>query len=88
MQLIIMFWLYLENVTGMLLLFSVLLNIQDDVQNDSNNRVGNHMVFVKIHCTEKITVSYFFVMVMFFVLVLVIVSINSCSDFEATIGQI
>ena len=43
--------LYLENLTDML--FSALLNIQDDVQDGSNNMVGNHMVFAMIHCTEK-----------------------------------
>ena len=63
-------------------------NIQDDVQNGSNNRVGNHMVYVMIHCTEKITAFYFFVMVMIFAFVLVFVSINPCSTFEATFGQI
>ena len=45
--------LYLENLTDML--FSALLNIQDDVQDGSNNMVGNHMVFamIHVHCTEK-----------------------------------
>ena len=39
--------------------FSALLNIQDDVIDGSNNRLGNHMVYAMIHCTEKITRSYF-----------------------------
>ena len=43
--------LYSENLTDML--FSALLNIQDDVQDGSNNMVRNHMVFAMIHCTEK-----------------------------------
>ena len=43
----------------MLGLFSVLLNIQVDVEDGSNNRVGNHMGCAMIDCTEKITDSYF-----------------------------
>ena len=35
------------------------LKYQDDVQDGSNNIVGNHMVFTMIHCTEKIIDSYF-----------------------------
>ena len=57
------------------------------MQDGSNNRVGNHMVFIMIHCTEKITDSYFFrngnafwlvilLLCFVFVLVLVIVSIK------------
>ena len=41
----------MENLTD--ILFSALLNIQDDVQDGSNNMVGNHMVFAMIHCTEN-----------------------------------
>ena len=37
----------------MLVLFSALLNIQDDVQDGSNNRVANHMGFAMIDCTEQ-----------------------------------
>ena len=51
----------------MLVLFSTLLNIQDDVQDGSNNSVGNHTGFAMIDCTEKIR-DLFFVMVMFFCL--------------------
>ena len=36
-----------------------LLNIQDDVEDGSNNRVGNHMGCAMIDCTEKITGFYF-----------------------------
>ena len=43
------------NLTGMLVLFSALLYTQDDVQDGSNNRVGNHMGFAMIDCKEKIT---------------------------------
>ena len=43
----------------MLVLFSALQNIQDDVQDGSNNRVENHMGFAMTDCTEKITDSYF-----------------------------
>ena len=32
--------------------FSI-VNVQDDVQDGSNNMVANHMVFAMIHCTEK-----------------------------------
>ena len=53
----------MENLTD--LLFSALLNIQDDVQDGSNNMVGNHMVFAMIHCTEKRTDSYFSYLVLF-----------------------
>ena len=56
------------NFTGMLLLFSALQNIQDDVQDGSNNRVGNHMGFAMIDCTEKNNGLLFFVMVMFLAL--------------------
>ena len=41
------------------MLFSELYNIQDDVQDVSNNRVGNHIGFAMIDCTEKITDSIF-----------------------------
>ena len=41
------------NLTGMLGLFSALLNIQDDVEDGSNNRVGNHMGCAMIDCAEK-----------------------------------
>ena len=76
----------MKNLTGMFLLFFSAVNIQDAVQNDNNNRAGNHMIFVT--STEKITASYFFVMVIVFAFVLVIVSINLCSTFETTFGQI
>ena len=41
------------------MLFSALLNIQDDVQDGSNNRVGNHMGYAMIDCAKKIMNSYF-----------------------------
>ena len=41
------------NLTGMLGLFSALLNIQDDFEDGSNNRVGNHMGCAMIDCTLK-----------------------------------
>ena len=37
----------------MLGLFSALLNIQDDVEDGSYNRVGNHMGCAMIDCTKK-----------------------------------
>ena len=49
---------------------------------------GNHMIFEMVHCTEKITAFYLFVMVIAVVFVLVIVSINPCSTFKTTFGQI
>ena len=57
----------------MLGLFSALLNIQDDVQDGSNNRVGNHMGCAMIYCTKK---KYFFVFVP------VIISFNPCTIYE------
>ena len=36
--------LYFGHLTGMLGLFSVMLNIQDDAEDSSNNRVGNDIV--------------------------------------------
>ena len=43
----------------MLGLFSALLNIQDDVEDGSNNRVGNHMGCAMIDWAEKITDYHF-----------------------------
>ena len=37
----------------MLGLFTGLLTFQDDVEDSSNNRVGNHMGCAMIDCTEK-----------------------------------
>ena len=50
--------MHLENLTG-IMLFTALLNIQDDVQDGSTNRVGIRMLFAMIHCTEKILDFYF-----------------------------
>ena len=52
----------------MLGLFSVMLNIQDDVEESSNNRVGNDMGCAMIDCTENNNRLLFFVTVMFFCL--------------------
>ena len=65
----------------MLGLFSVMLNIQDDVEDSSNNRVGNDMGCAMIDCTENNNRLLFFVTVMFFVCVLVIISVmNHLAD--------
>ena len=75
--------LYLENLTGMLLLFSPLQNIQDGVQIGSKNIVGNHLVFVIYTARKKITGLLFFIFVYVdFVFVLVIVSINFQTTFD------
>ena len=54
----------------------MMLNIQDNVEDTSNNRVGNDMGCAMIDCTENNNRLLFFVTVMFFVCVLVIISIN------------
>ena len=41
------------------MLFSALSNAQDDVKDDSNNRVGNKLGFAMIDCTEKKQTLYF-----------------------------
>ena len=44
----------MENLNVMLLFFSVVKNIQDDVQVSSNNRVSNHhMLFAMITAQKK-----------------------------------
>ena len=47
------------NLTGMFGLFSALLNILDDVEDGSNNRLGSHMGCAMIDSKEKITDFYF-----------------------------
>ena len=41
------------------MLFSALLNAQDDVQDGSNNRVENYRGFAMIDYTEKISLLFF-----------------------------
>ena len=69
-------------------LFSAMKSIQGDVQDRINSRVGNHIVFAVIYSTEKITDFIFRNGNVFFVFVLVIVSINQCITLQATFGLI
>ena len=52
-------WLYLENLTNILLLFLRFEIFKMTSKMAAIKRVGNHMVFAMIHCIEKITDSYF-----------------------------
>ena len=54
----------------------------DDVQDGSYNRVWNHMFFVMLHCMEKVTDSYSFVMVMFYLSV----TVNPFTTIETTLA--
>ena len=51
--------MYSENLNDINVVFQRCKIFKNDVQDGSNNRVGNHMFFAMINCTEKITDSYF-----------------------------
>ena len=67
------------NLTGMLGLFTALINVQDDVKDGSNNRVRNYIGCAMIDCTEKNDRLLFFVMIIFMILFY-----EGCSNMNAS----